>query len=284
MRQYAGNGPKAIHESKSEPKIIVIIREPLERAWSSYKYSYVNPAMEHLRGSSSLAITEQLSAESYLFSFEDFIAAELKNLRDCLKPGGQAEEGARQMYFNQTWSHAEFERREREGLPPLLDLHEQCYDENISHSRIQKKQWSDLVKAQPHKVIDLPDKNLFESLIGRGLYALSLEWWYIEYTPDDIFVACNEDMRHRPEELMDELSAGFLGLPSFNFSNVIRAGLYNVATNPGYDVATKWSSEFATDVEAQLIPISNTLKAEFEAFVKPYNERLFALIGKRCDW
>ena len=33
-----------------------------------------------------------------------------------------------------------------------------------------------------------------------------------------------------------------------------------------------------------IIPLSEEVRQEYLDFVRPYNERLFTLIGKRCDW
>jgi hypothetical protein len=73
----------------------------------------------------------------------------------------------------------------------------------------------------------------------------------------------------------------FLGLPSFDFTNVTSAGLYNVGGHTGYDTVTQWNN---TNYAPDTIPISKELRKEYLNFVNPFNERLFQLIGKRCDW
>eukprot|EP00957_Ditylum_brightwellii_P079761 6065092-Ditylum_brightwellii.AAC.1 len=101
---------------------------------------------------------------------------------------------------------------------------------------------------------------------------------------------------------MSDLS-GFLGLPTFNFTNVVSKGMYNVGGNEGYDKPTSWDeveevheseslfldkkdtsgSTSVNDIWSD-IPISAELLQEFIEFVKPYNDRLFQLTGKRCPW
>eukprot|EP00957_Ditylum_brightwellii_P026879 2032567-Ditylum_brightwellii.AAC.1 len=84
------------HGLEGHTKIIVIVREPLDRAWSSYKYNYVEPALERLKRSGLKGyVKSHLSEEYYrkhhIFSFEDLLRAELNTLRECLKPGGFGE-------------------------------------------------------------------------------------------------------------------------------------------------------------------------------------------------
>ena len=104
---------------------------------------------------------------------------------------------------------------------------------------------------------------------------------------------------------MEDLTK-FLGLPEFDFSNVTSVGRYNVGGNPGYDKATKIDEEGDDNEETvagnnnnrllqheesssntddtDLLAISDALMNELVHFYRPYNERLFQLIGKRCPW
>ena len=87
---------------------------------------------------------------------------------------------------------------------------------------------------------------------------------------------------------MSEVS-DFLGLPSFNFDSVVNEGMYNVGGHEGYDTITEWT-DGKDEVNPKSkkkydgIPISDDLKKRYLAFVKPFNERLFELADKRCDW
>jgi hypothetical protein len=77
----------------------------------------------------------------------------------------------------------------------------------------------------------------------------------------------------------------FLGLPDFDYTDVTKTGMFNTGENSGYDTATKWSDDVQLPSSSMNnIPISDELRKEYMDFVKPYNERLFQLIGKRCDW
>lgn len=135
------------------------------------------------------------------------------------------------------------------------------------------------MEEYPNKVINLPNLHVVQSLVGRSLYTLPLEWWYALYPKDDLYVLCNEDLKYRSSESMSSVTE-FLGLPSFDFSEVTSAGMFNTGGNTGYDTVTKWDESAAADD----IPISSELRNEYMEFVKPFNERLFKLIGKRCNW
>jgi len=295
------------HGLEGHTKIIVIVREPLDRAWSSYKYNYVEPALERLKRSGLKGyVKSHLSEEYYrkhhIFSFEDLLRAELNTLRECLKPGGFGETMSRKFFGHTTTFEDEFNRRDADDtLEPLVDLDEYCYGGRVSKN-VPREQWSELIADHPEKIINLPTTKLIQSILGRGLYTLPLEWWYASFSANDIYMFCNEDLRERPVESMSDLS-GFLGLPTFNFTNVVSKGMYNVGGNEGYDKPTSWDeveevheseslfldkkdtsgSTSVNDIWSD-IPISAELLQEFIEFVKPYNDRLFQLTGKRCPW
>jgi hypothetical protein len=153
-------------------------------------------------------------------------------------------------------------------------------------------------------------------MIGRSLYVLPLEWWYLQFDPQNIMFVCTEELSD--PSTLNELVLQ-LGLPSYNFTSVVEEGAYNVGGHRGYDKATSWeelekdqedqeeetmdvmsnatmtnttqkqfhhSNDAATPspVMTNGIPISQELYDELQEFVKPFNERLFALTGKRCNW
>mmetsp|Transcript_11718 Transcript_11718/g.21316 ORF Transcript_11718/g.21316 Transcript_11718/m.21316 type:complete len:616 (-) Transcript_11718:150-1997(-) len=273
----------------SGPKIICIGREPLDRSWSSYNYNYVQPALQTMRkGGGGHNIPSRKSDDYYrehhLFSFEELIRAELAALRECLKPGGQSEMGARDDWAVGTSYTPEYARREKEGLPPLVDFEKHCYGDRVS-STVPRKQWTDLVEANPNKFINLSNLFLVQGIIGRSLYTLPLEWWYAAFDPKDVYFFCTNDMRDRPVEAMDDVRQ-FLGLPYFNFTDVVSQGMYNVGGHQGYDKVISWEkAEHETEHvhSTDEIPISRQMRKEFLDFVKPFNERLFQQTGRRCS-
>ena len=134
---------------------------------------------------------------------------------------------------------------------------------------------------------------------------------------DRIHVVCTEDMANTPETTMESIT-NFLGLPAFDFENVTEVGRYNVGGHRGYDTITKSHEEDDEDITKvvqstddqessdikpeerlleevvgedetpnkvdNLLVISDALRNELQHFYRPYNERLFQLIGKRCPW
>lgn len=108
-----------------------------------------------------------------------------------------------------------------------------------------------------------------------------------------MFFICTEELNNATVLLN---LARQLGLPDYDFEKVIAEGAFNVGGHRGYDKATSWEeiasekkspSSNATTTEKKEedeIPLSDSLKAELLEFLKPFNERLFELVGKRCDW
>jgi len=276
------------------PKLIAIGRDPLDRSWSSYRYNYVTPALDRMKKGRHKPVSGGKSDEEYekyLFTFEELVRAELKNLKDCLKPGGRGEIAARRSWYSHDWAKAEYDRRENAGLPGLIELDKHCYG-NTVNIKVPRAQWTELVAQNPDKIINLPNIHLVQSLIGRSLYTLPLEWWYANFQSDDIYFVCTEELRDVSGEPMNKLGQ-FLGLPSFNFSDVVGEGMYNVGFNQGYDKPTSWEDiEKEENAEGGLgrrldkseIPLPDDLREEIITFFKPYNERLFKRTGRRCNW
>lgn len=368
MNTQAGNG---IGQPVALPKIITIVRNPLERSYSSYNYNYIDPTFERIKADVekarkrldhknrsknshsnkikdiygkpssnnkkspprrkrkqrilkkaskdihykysdmidtivSLNMTDDQIMKRYFFSFEEMILAELKLLKECLKKGGKGELGAKRLYGNKSWAKVLFQRREDSwnetkwkqshhhsphNLPPLITLDESCYGDFVS-KKVPRRQWQELVDQHPHKIINVSNLHLVQSLLGRSIYSLPLEWWYDLYPNKDLYLVCNEDLKYRTSQTMSELSE-FLGLPKFDFDDVVNKGMYNVGGNEGYDKVTTWgtqernddgSKEEATGNNDAIIPLSDGLKKEVLSFVEPYNERLFEISGKRCNW
>ena len=271
------------HDLPNGPRILCIGREPLDRAYSSYRYNYVEPTLQrlkkgwkHVEGN-----REDEYYQAYLFSFQDMIAAELQRLQRCLSPNGTAIVKARKKHQHDAFRH-EYQRRREEGLPPMADLDAFCYGGKVN-STVLRGQWSALVAKYPDKVILDKNLHLTQSFIGRGLYTLPLEWWYATFAPDDLYFVCTEELKDLTGQPLEDV-ASFLGLPSFDFADVVAQGAYNVGGHRGYDEEVSWETVQNASASTMEIPISDELRSEFYEFVRPYNERLFALVGKRCDW
>jgi len=276
MTVRAGNGPDV---PTSLPKLITIVRNPLERSWSSYKYNYVTPTIQKLMSKDKARhlIHPEQYYHQFLFSFEQLIEAELKNLEDCLKSSGRGEINTKSEFGSINEYHNEFLRRDMGNLPPLIAIDDVCYGDEEP-----RKQFQELIEKYPEKILkNVPNMHLVQSLVGRSIYVLPLEFWYAIYPNDLLYVVCSEDLRGKPAESLSDLS-DFLGLPPFDFSKVVEQGMFNVGGHVGYDTVTKWNE--TDNVDLSDIPISVDLRKRYMDFMYPYNERLFSLIGKRCHW
>ena len=298
---------------KSLPKIIAIVREPIDRAVSSYKYNYITPALKRLRsGTAKSANGESIPGgrsddyylKHHMFSLEELAKAELKILRQCLKAGGQGERYTKNRYakHDDSFFYESIKQRIDSDSPNFIHLDGACYQESSSLT-VPRVQWTELGKQHPNKILALPDLQLIQSILGRGLYTFPLEWWYEVFGSTSqeqesrIHIVCNEDMANYPVEVMETLTE-FLGLPKFDsWRNVTDAGRYNVGGHRGYDTITQVNDEpedqSSTSVNKDgpidkatihLTNISDSFMNELKEFYRPYNERLFQLIGKRCTW
>mmetsp|Transcript_430 Transcript_430/g.590 ORF Transcript_430/g.590 Transcript_430/m.590 type:complete len:253 (+) Transcript_430:2-760(+) len=251
-------------------------------------YSYVNPLLDMMKLGRIHRVPMGLSREQYtteyLFSFEETMRAELNVLKKCLAEHGDALIKAQMKWNTTDWGKLAFER-----FPGLADLDSYCYGSKVSDT-VLRPQWAELNAQFPKKVIVDKNTHLLQSHLGRSIYVLPLEWWYSQYQENDIFFMCTEDMRDMSGSTMEPLRQ-WLGLPQFNFSSVIQQGAYNVGGhgNMAYDKETTW--ETATKPNAtggafgdQSIPLSDELGRELREFLQPYNDRLFALVGKQCRW
>ena len=269
-------------------KIICVGRDPLDRSYSSYRYNYINPAITKLRKGHHKGIKGGQPDEYYhqfLFSFEEMMQAELKQLKACLAPGGPGETGAARSWMHTAWGKDAFDRVSKDGKPKLVDLDGHCYGKFYS-TKAPRKQWIELSKANPEKFLAVPNLHLAQAMIGRSLYTYPLEWWYTMFPEEDVYFLCTEEMQDLSGNPLGAV-ADFLGLPSFNFSDVVSAGMYNVGGHKGYDTMTSWETameEHDTQEEKREIPLSKEFRKELLGFFKPHNERLFKLVGRRCNW
>lgn len=277
------------------PRIIAIGREPIDRAYSSYRYNYVSPTLDILRTGKIYGIQKDQPDEyylDYLFSFEDMIQAELQILRECLSvPNGSAVSGAKSSWGKKQWAKKEYERRDKLGLDPLVDLDGHCYGGEVNFT-VTRRQWTNLYAKYPKKVIPSNNVHLTQAMIGRGLYTLPLEWWYAVFNSSDIYFVCTEELKDMTGEPLNQLGQ-FLGLHSFNFSQIVGRGAYNVGSHRGYDNEVSWNelqveslsnTSDSESADSEAIPLSDQVRRDLEDFVRPYNERLFKLVGRRCKW
>ena len=255
---------------------LIITISNCNRAWSSYNYNYYIPGLKKLKEMPEHAHqSDEYLTSRYLYSFEDMIRAEINMLNECMKPGGVAEtEGLKQSY----WANSMMISRHQRGLPPMVDIINGCYGTDERRAL----QWGPLRAQNPDGLLDLPNVHRWEGMLGRGLYAVQAEWWYTAYPNDDIHMICSNEMKADTVNVLNSVTE-FLGLPEFEYSDVVSQGMYNVRGHEGYDKLTSWDSEKKEKTE-DAIPLSDVFREELNAYVNIHNERLFSLVGKRCSW
>lgn len=271
-------------------RIIMVGRNPIERMYSSYLYNYVAPMVEQMRKGRVHNVLRGHDNDEYyqqyLFSFQEMVVAELAQLQKCLhESNGTAISGAQKEWGKYAWVQAEISRRQEAGLPRLADVDGHCYGNRRVSSKVLRAQWTDLQAAHPEKVILDRNTHLTQSIIGRSLYVLPLEWWYARMGSQAIFFVCTEELSDMSGEGVARV-ANFLGLPAFNFSSTISKGAFNVGGHRGYDTEVSWdviaNSSHHASVQTE-IPLSDEVLQQVKDFLQPYNERLFQLTGRRCE-
>ena len=203
-------------------RILCIVRDPAERAYSAYHYNYLSVASEPL-------------------SFEDLITAEIAFLKTQCNVTATS----------------------------FLDLSSKCYgahSADVQAGAIARGKKDALPRANAH---------LWRQLVGRSLYILYLDHWFQHFPAEDIFIVCSErlgDPTVAPFELDDV--GNFLGLPAFDFTPVVAKGKYNAgASHAGYRSVTSWDR--VPDLEEKRPPMPEEARAKIDAFVHPFNTRLF---------
>ena len=97
------------------------------------------------------------------------------------------------------------------------------------------------------------------SYISKGLYARQLQIWFDLFPKENILITSTEEMAFNPQHFMNKI---------FDFLNISKYDIKN---------PQKRKSENYPKIK------SETRKLLIEYF-KPYNEKLYKLIGKSFDW
>ena len=97
------------------------------------------------------------------------------------------------------------------------------------------------------------------SYISTGLYAEHLERWYKEFPRNQILVIQSEEFLKNTKKVYNQV-LDFLDMPKFEL---------------------KEYKKFQKSDESTIEP---TTRKQLSEFCKPYNEKLYSLIGTRYDW
>ena len=132
----------------------------------------------------------------------------------------------------------------------------------------EKRTFEHVIKEEMDNILkwktELKDDNYFatvveNSILGRGLYAEQLPAWFDLFSKNQIMIIQSEKLSSDPKNVMNDIFQ-FLGLPIFDIPNTKKANVLQYSKmNP----------------ETRELLIN---------FFKPYNEKLFGLLGKKFNW
>jgi len=234
--------------------IIAILREPIDRIWSSYHYNYVD--VLRLRRSTTPA------------GLDSFVEVERKMLGECFE---------KRQYDARSGSS---------GDTNPVDFVKHCFEGFSQDSQLKKIRKSHKRSGRAG-VPDFPQTNphLYRQFVSRGLYSLMLEHWYEQFPANQISVLCTESLSVSESGVdlaTEQLSrvASFIGVGEFDFTETVSKGKFNAAENKGYGKVTSWDAESKQSTPEMPADLHDTLKE----FYRPFNERLFELTNNRCQW
>mgnify|MGYP001254810586 FL=1 len=99
----------------------------------------------------------------------------------------------------------------------------------------------------------------YELLLGRGLYAKQLEYWFKKIPKEQILIISSEKLQNNTEETLSEV---------FEFLEISKQDINDLTKQNkiGYP------------------KMKDSTREVLNNFFKPYNEKLFNLLGKTFDW
>ena len=230
-------------------RILVIARDPAERAHSSYHYNYVGSARVPL-------------------PFDLLVEAEIQFLEAFFRDGPLKKCGDKVCRDLSTDCYGARSAEAQAGAVARRYAGEQGRERRTAVA------------------MSLPRLNahLWRQLVGRGLYVSNLDWWYASHNAEDILLVCSEDLNDadRAASEMGRVAA-FIGLSQFDFGEAVARGKYNAgARHRGYDAVTSWKD--ASTLAATRPAMSSTSRGMIDNFTAPFNARLFSRAGHRCRW
>jgi len=130
----------------------------------------------------------------------------------------------------------------------------------------QQETFEDIIKNEK-KILNQIDKHnvkkyyefVHTSMLGRSLYAEQLENWYKLFSKDQILIIKSEEFAIQTNKIMNEIF-NFLELEHFDIPDNSKKNKIH------YDMMKKETRD------------------DLIEFFRPYNQKLYSLIGKNFDW
>ena len=246
-------------------RILVIARDPAERAHSSYHYNYVGsarvPLPFDLLIEAEIAFLETFFRNGATRKCADKTCRDLSN--DCYGArSAEAQAGAVARRYAGEQARKRFAK-----------------DPKAADTAAKAARRTAVAMSLPRL-----NAHLWRQLVGRGLYIANLDWWYASHQSEDILLVCSEDLNDA-DKAASEMGrvASHIGLSPFDFSEAVARGKYNAgARHRGYDAVTSWKD---ASVLAEKRPaMATTARLLINNFTAPFNERLFLRANHRCRW
>jgi hypothetical protein len=242
--------PQRVKRDLPEVRILLMARDPVERAWSGYKYNYLRALQ---RGAKPIP-------------FDTMIRWEIDRvLEPCMRE-----------------MQATASRAGPNG--PRIDMSKSCYGKvpkKVQFKEVYSGEPDFNGKTWPLSSLPKPCSYGCHQFVGRGLYINMMAWWYDAFPADQIHIVCTEELSP-PAVAARTMSdvAAHIGLDStFDFMPTVSKGRYNVEGHEGYETITSW------DVQSNSKHEMHPKTREYlTSYFRQHNEKLFELMGRRCPW
>ena len=311
--------PALVLSATPQARIIALVREPIDRLWSSYHYNYLD-VLQASRSRDAARLGVQWNGEHRKRSggldvkadAEHFVGVEIAMLKECFDAHGYSPRrgtGPRGVAGNKGDATEVESPRSK-----LLDVTETCINSVPLPEHLGRIRKAVVDASLPSLSISPGDvqfpsanSHLYRQFVTRGLYSIMLEHWFAIFPGDQIAVVCTEALAgagagsdssitstassSSPSEALSAAArtvarvAVFIGLdPSLanDFKETVASGKFNAAANRGYEKVTTWEAAAKSERERPAMDLS--LSRTLQEFYAPFNERLFELSGGRCHW
>lgn len=243
---YFGNSkiPERIKQTVPWSKIVVILRNPVDRIYSQYK----------------MTVLTNYNLRKY--SIEDMVHHELM----AMKKFNMTRAPMFVPVFGES-NNDSSSSKNNDDDDPYRHLNATSYriPEHVpfDHAVHDSGNWS-----PPHRaIIKKPDAGVFETenLVRRGLYSTQLKWWLKRYTAgEDLLVVNYKDLVEDTRSVYERV-LGFAGIPL-----------------PANTSAIDFDKRARTDKRKEDRPLAAETRRYLEEFYAPHNAELEELLGE--EW
>jgi len=239
--------PGRVRRDLPEVRILLMARDPVERAWSGYKYNYLRA----------------LAPGAKPIPFDTMVRWEIDRvLEPCMRRARAAA---------------------APGARARIDMSKSCYAKVSKKEQFREVYSGEPdMNGEVWSLSSIPRPCSYgcHQFVGRGLYVNMMAWWYDELPADQIHVVCTEELSPPPVAAQTMAAvAAHIGLEPFDFLPTVSRGRYNVEGHEGYEKITSW------DVQSpQKRTMEPATREYLTDYFRAHSEELFGLMGRRCPW